>query len=308
MNRCPYFQFCDDFYMDDKNTRKGLSCLDKSQNSPVSILILTLNEADNISRCLDAISWCNDIVVLDSGSSDDTLKLASDAGCRVFNRPFDNFASQRNFALETVNFRHEWVLHLDADEVVSSELCEEIGVVVEKPGLDAYRIPSKTMFQQRWLRYSGMYPAYQVRLTRLPNFRFRQVGHGQKEDLDASRIGTLENSYQHYSFSKGMREWFEKHNRYSSDEAEETIRQLQRGRVDWAGLVSGESSRRRQALKGFSYRLPFRPLLRFLYMYCFRFGFLDGRPGFSYCCLLAFYEFMISVKVKEMIQDKGASR
>ena len=154
----------------------------------------------------------------------------------------------------------------------------------------------------RWLRYSGLYPSYQVRLGHRDRFRFKQVGHGQREDLAPERVGTLTEPYLHYSFSKGLSDWVDKHNRYASAEAREAVRLLATGGgLDWAGLVAREPTRRRRALKALSIRLPLRPLLRFLYMYLLRRGFLDGRAGLTYCRLLAIYEYLIVLKTRELL-------
>ena len=267
---------------------------------PVSILLLTLNEEQNLPACLEAIAWCDDIVLVDSFSSDRTVEIAEAHGVRVFQRKFDHFAGQRNYALEEVAFKHEWVFHLDADEIFTEALQKEMEEAIGNPAFDAWRVPSKTMFLGQWLRYSGMYPSYQVRLTRSPGFRFKQVGHGQKADIPLEKIGTLNEPYLHYSFSKGLTEWFEKHNRYSSDEAAAALAHRLSDSVDWAGLVSADPSRRRMAIRGLVFRMPMRPLLRFLYMYLFRRGFLDGRAGLTYCRLMATYEFMIICKIREI--------
>jgi len=273
---------------------------------PVSVLILTLNEQENIARCMQSVSWSDDIVVLDSFSSDDTVEIAAAAGARTLQRAFDNFAGQRNYALETIAFQHDWVLHLDADEVVTVALREEIADAITDPRFSAYRIASKLIFMNRWLRFSGMYPTYQVRLGRKDSLRFDQVGHGQRESLPAGQVGTLKNPYSHYGFSKGLADWIERHNRYSTDEARFEVQARGTGNVRFRDLFSpGDRTRRRRALKALAARLPFRPLLRFVYMYVLRLGFLDGRPGFIYCRLLAMYEYWIVLKVREL---KKASR
>jgi len=111
----------------------------------------------------------------------------------------------------------------------------------------------------------------------------------------------LKETYPHYTCSKGFSRWIEKHNRYSTDEAWETLHQLEQGSVNWGNLLLGRSEvERRHALKDLSLRLPFRPLLRFLYMYIFLGGFLDGRAGFAWCSLQAFYEYLITLKVWEL--------
>jgi len=268
--------------------------------SPVSVLLLTLNEEDNLPACLQAISWCDDIVVMDSFSDDRTVALAEQAGARVVQRKFDNFAGQRNYALENIDFKYEWVFHLDADEIFTDVLLQEIEQVVGNLEFDAYRVPSKMMFMGKWLRYSGMYPSYQERLTRQPDFRFKMVGHGQKADIPFDRIGTLQQPYLHYSFSKGMGDWFEKHNRYSTHEAEAALEHRQAGRMDWPGLFSPGQSRRRLAIRALVFRMPMRPFFRFFYMYVIRRGFLDGLAGLTYCRLMAVYEFMVINKMMEI--------
>lgn len=274
----------------------------------LSILLLTLNEEANLPACFSAINWCDDVVVLDSFSTDDTVSLAESLGARVYQRRFDHFAGQRNYALDQIEFKHDWVLHLDADEIVTPELHSEMLRVISEDRFDAFRVPSKTMFFGRWLRYSGMYPTYQVRLGHRERLRFKQVGHGQREDLPQERVGTLTEPYLHYSFSKGMAEWIDKHNRYSTDEAHETVKVLSSEQgLDWPGLLSNDRTRRRRALKGLSFRLPFRPTLRFFYMYVLRRGFLDGRAGFTYCRLLALYEYLIVLKTRELRVREGAS-
>jgi hypothetical protein len=273
----------------------------------LSILLLTLNEETNLAACLAAVEWCDDVVVLDSFSSDGTVGLAERLGARVYQRKFDDFAGQRNHALDHITFKHDWVLHLDADEIVTPELYVEMRRVVAAARFDAFRIPSKMMFFGQWLRYSGMYPAYQVRLGHRDRLRFKQVGHGQREDLPPERVGTLREPYLHYSFSKGLTEWLDKHNRYASAEARETARALAGDRgIDWRGCLSADRARRFRALKALSLRLPFRPSLRFLYMYVLRRGFLDGRAGLTYCRLLAIYEYMIVLKTRELKIGQGA--
>ncbi len=268
----------------------------------ISVLVLTLNEAANLPACLAALTWSDDVVVLDSFSQDETVAVAERWGARVYQRAFDNFARQRNYALEQIPFRHDWVLHLDADEIVTQALREEMAAAVASGGFDAWRLPSKMMFMGGWLRYAGLYPSYQVRLGHRDRFRFKQVGHGQREDLAPERVGTLQEPYLHYSFSKGLTDWFDKHNRYASAEAAEAVRLLGvGGGRDWGGLWAREPTRRRRALKALSMRLPFRPLLRFLYMFVVRRGFLDGRAGLTYCRLLAIYEYLIVLKTREFL-------
>ena len=157
----------------------------------ISVLILTHNEERNIPRCLESVKWSDDVLVLDSYSTDHTVEIAKAAGARVIQRTFDDFAGQRNFGLRHGCLRHEWVLHLDADEVVTPGLSDELHRVVQSGGKDAYRLASRLMFRGTWLRHAGMYPTYQVRFGRRDRLSFVQVGHGQRETTPLERIGTL---------------------------------------------------------------------------------------------------------------------
>ena len=264
----------------------------------ISVLILTLNEEANIDACLDAVAWADDVLVLDSGSTDATVARAEARGARVMHRPFDTFAAQRNYGLRAGGLRHDWVLHLDADERVTPALRDELHAVAQSPAArDAYRVPAKLMFQGRWLKHAGMYPTYQVRFGRRAALSFTQVGHGQRGTLPPARVGTLREPLLHYAFSKGVADWFARHNRYSTDEARLALDRL-RDDVNWRDLLAGDAQARRRALKDLSFRLPLRPLLRFLYVYVLRRGFLDGRPGFDYAVMLAVYEYMTGLKLR----------
>ena len=245
------------------------------------------------------------MVVVDSYSTDRTVELALGSGARVLRNHFLSFADQRNFGLCKGALKHEWVLHLDADEVVTEELRDEMLIAVNNPGKEAYQVASRLMFHGQWLKYSGLYPWYQVRLGRRSSLTFVQVGHGQRENLPAEKIGTLNAALLHYSFSKGLHDWVEKHNRYSTDEARHFLEKGFGQATDWPSLLVGlGATQRRRALKQLFFHLPCRPLLRFLYMYFIRFGFFDGLPGYHYCRLLAIYEYMIVIKTKELRRRK----
>ena len=267
----------------------------------ISVLILTLNEEQNLPRCLASVDWSDDVLVVDSFSTDRTVEIARQSGARVLQRRFDDFANQRNYGLQHGDLKHDWVLHLDADEVVTAPLRDELLKVICSPEKDAFRLASKMIFQDRWLKHSGMYPTYQVRLGRKDKLTFVQVGHGQRETLSPERIGILREALLHYSFSKGMDDWTTRHIRYAKAEAAHFVNQLSGKSVDWRGLFCwNDIVRRRRALKHFAFHLPARPALRFLYMYCWRKGFLDGRAGFEYCRLLSDYERMITANIREL--------
>ena len=279
----------------------------------ISVVIITMNERDNIERCLRSVAFSDDILVVDSGSTDGTCEIARSLGARVMTRPFDHFAGQRNFAIDEGGLRHDWVLHLDADEVVDDQLAAELEALVKgpDPDVDAFLVPFKMMLFGQWLRRAGMYPGYQCRVGRRAGLRFVMVGHGQREDLPPERVGRMNGHLVHYNFSKGMPAWFEKHVRYARDEAaamaEAEASEAASGGV-LSGLLSADGTRRRRALKQFSRHLPFRPLLMFLYVYVVRLGFLDGRAGYQYATMVATYHSMIDVCLAERRREGRASR
>ena len=254
-----------------------------------SAVILTLNEERDLPACLASLATCDDIVVLDSGSTDRTAEIATGAGARVCTRRFDNFAGQRNHAQHAIAFRHPWVFHLDADERMTPELdaeCRRAVASAEAAALDGYFVAPQMLWNGRWIRRCTDYPAWQARFVRAPQFSFIEVGHGQREAPDM-RMGRLKHSYLHDLSSGGEAEWLERHRRYARAEA----RRLADGAsVPWRQLLARDPLLRRRALKHFSYALPARPLLRFLYQYILRRGFLDGPEGLHYCRLLARYE------------------
>lgn len=266
----------------------------------VSVLILTLDEEANLPACLASVGWSDDIVVLDSFSRDRTVEIAKSSGARVYQRRFDSEPAQRSYGLQEISYKHRLVYLPDADEITPPALRDEILSVARAPDRTAvaFHVRSRTMFMGRWLRRSGLYPTWFVRLVEPQRVRFereinlRTVADGPEGKLDGHLL--------HYTFNKGLNAWYDKHNRYSWHEARETLRSLETERIDWVSALIGTGAKRRRALKTLSFRLPCRPLLRFLYMYVLRGGFLDGRAGFVYCRLLMTYETMIVTKMIEI--------
>ena len=272
-----------------------------------STLILTKNEEANLPACLASMAWCDDVVVLDSFSSDRTCEVAREGGASLHQRAFDDFGSQRNFALDEIHFKHPWVFHLDADERFNEELKVECERAIERDEHSAYFVPNRIMFLGKWIKHSTQYPYPQVRFLKVGEVRFAKAGHGQREDQVKRGVGHIHVAYDHFNFSKGIADWVDKHNRYSSEEAND-LSALSSGAIDWQGLRSGDPMRRKRALKQLHSRLPGRWLVKFLYLYIVRRGFLDGYPGFVYCVLQGFYDFLIVAKVKEKRQNAPPAR
>ena len=269
------------------------------------MLILTLNEESNLRRCLDSLSWCDDVVVLDSNSADRTVHIANEYGVRFIERPFDDYANQRNYGLNDIQYKNPWVLMVDADEEVSPDLASEIKLVLDhvKPEICLYRMRRKDYFFNKWIRHSSGYPTWFGRLARVGHVRVERAIN--EEYHTDGEIAYLEHHLLHYPFNKGFHAWFEKHNRYSTMEAAaSSSREV--NAVTFGDLVQSDPVERRKAIKSFVYSLPGRPILMFFALYFIRRGFLDGSPGLTYCMLRAIYEYMIDCKVKEMkLRRKG---
>jgi glycosyltransferase involved in cell wall biosynthesis len=259
-----------------------------------SAVILTLNEEKALPDCLASLSACDDVVVLDSGSSDRTADLALGSGARVFKRVFDTFAGQRNFAQREIRFRHPWVFHIDADERMTPELDAECRRMAARHDIDGFRVAPKMIFEGHWIRHCTDYPAYQARFVRAPQFEFIQVGHGQRE-APGMRLENLKEGYLHDISIYGEAAWLEKHRKYAKAEAREVLQR--NDGIPWSHLFSADSLTRRRALKRLSFTLPFRPAARFAYQYFLRLGILDGRAGLRYCLLLARYEGFIEDEI-----------
>ena len=271
----------------------------------VSVLILTLNEEINLSGCLKSVSWSDDIVVFDSFSSDRTVEIAKEFGARVIQRKFDNYAGQRNAALNEVEYSNPWILMIDADERPTDELTKEIGELSSNPdnATALYRVRRRDMFFGKWLKRSSGYPTWFGRLFKAGTVRVeREINEEYHTD---GEIGHLQEHLIHYPFNKGVAFWLERHNRYSSMEAKALVGEM-RGKLKPGGLFSSDPTIRRKALKQLAYRIPARPLVTFCYLYFLRLGFLDGMPGLTYCRLRSMYEYMIDLKVRELRRrEKG---
>jgi glycosyltransferase involved in cell wall biosynthesis len=262
---------------------------------------LTFNEAINLPRCLDALTWCDDIAIVDSGSTDGTIDIACARNVRVLHNPFKDFAAQRNFGLAEAGFRHPWVLHLDADEVATPQFVERLLALQPPDEIDAFFIPSKLMMLDRCILHAGLYPSYQVRLGRLDRLKFHQVGHGQREDMPLSRVGTFDEPYLHYAFSHGLKAWLKRHVEYAEAEASVLVAARRASSIRFRDLLSSDKVAQRRSAKLLAFLMPLsmRPLMRFVYVYVARRGFLDGRAGFLYAFMLATYEAMIAILAYE---------
>lgn len=275
-------------------------CNDNGNALMFSIYILTHNEEIDIAACIESAMLSDEIIVVDSISSDRTIEIAQQYPVRIVQHPFESHGRQRTWMLRELETKHEWVYILEADERMTPELFQECLQAIQSQEYIGYYVAERVIFMNQWIRRSTQYPRYQMRLFRKDKVWFTDYGHTEREVCDGP-TGFLQETYPHYTCSKGLNRWIEKHNRYSTDEAAETLRQLKSGSVSWQNLFFGQTEvEKRRALKDLSLRLPFRPLVRFFYMYFLLGGCLDGRPGFAWCTLQAFYEYLILLKVWEL--------
>jgi glycosyltransferase involved in cell wall biosynthesis len=269
--------------------------------TPISVLILTKNEELDLPACLDSVTWSDDVHVFDSQSTDRTVQLATARGAHVTQRRFDDYASQRNAALHGLAFKHAWVLTLDADERVPAPLAAALArfAAAPTPDVAACRLRRRDFLGGTWLKHSQISPFY-VRLVRPERVRYeRAVNEVLRVD---GPIQDLDEPFDHYPFSKGIRHWLDKHNTYSTMEAR-CVLESRRGTATFSlrdALFARDFNERRRHQKELFYRLPLRPLLKFLYVYVWRRGFLDGAAGFTYARLQSIYEYLIVLKTREL--------
>ncbi len=263
----------------------------------VSILILTKNEESNIERCIQSVSWSDEIVVFDSFSDDRTVELAEKLGARVIQRRFDNWSAHQNWGVENIKFKHPWVYYTDADETCDDQLREELAMLEERGvGFSAFQVRRKDYFMGRWLKRSQIYPTWITRVFRPEKIRYERLVNPVA--VVDGKTGSLHGHIVHYPFSHGVGHWFDRHNKYSDMEAKDLIGEVA-GNFRFPELFSRDSATQRRALKTLAYRMPGRPILVFIYLYVVRRGFLDGLPGFRYSIMRSMYEYMIDLKVAE---------
>jgi glycosyltransferase involved in cell wall biosynthesis len=279
-----------------------------TERVPVSILIPIKNEAENLPRCLACVQWADEIFVVDSQSTDNSAQIAERHGAKVVQFEFNgSWPKKKNWALEHLPFKNDWVFILDADEVLPAEAGVEIANAIRNANAIAgYWINRRFFFLGRWLRHS-YYPNWNLRLFRHSLGRYEHLTSAETKSGDnevhehvivKGPTDRLRCEIDHYAFPS-IEVFIEKHNRYSNWEARVTADKFLRGNSE---ELSAAPVERRRQLKRLSHHLPFRPLMRFLYIYIWQKGFLDGRAGYYFARLHAIYEFLSVAKTYELHQ------
>ena len=272
----------------------------------VSILILTKNEEQDLPGCLASVSWSDDIHVFDSFSDDQTVTIAENAGATITQRVFDNWSAHQNWGLANIKFKHPWVLYIDADERVSDSLYSAIKNLKLDGDSEvvAYELRRRDFtWNGKWLKYSQMSPFY-LRLFRPDKMRYERLVN--PVSIPDGLVDKVAGYLDHYPFSKGFKFWIQRHLSYADMEALTRVKDLEKGTSFSLkkALFSSDFTEKRYHQKGLFYKLPGRPLIKWLYMVIIRRAFLDGSAGVTYATLQSIYEYFIVLKSNELLKQK----
>jgi glycosyltransferase involved in cell wall biosynthesis len=258
---------------------------------PISVVVLTRDEESNIRRCLTSVAWADQVVVVDSGSTDDTMVIARSYAAEVVEQPWLGFSGQREFSLRLPSLRHDWVYFVDADEWVSPELAAEIAIALPDVTCAAFSQRFRLVFQGTWIRHCGWYGG--SRIVRLVDRRYAKFDGsliGERVCIDG-RVAELRHDIVDED-CKGLATWLHKHVHYATLEAQrrnqspslqQRFRRL-RSRNDSRPMI-------RAVLKDLVFPArPAKPAMLFVYMYVARLGLLDGATGLRFCFYHAWYE------------------
>jgi glycosyltransferase involved in cell wall biosynthesis len=275
---------------------------------PVSVIVPVRNEARNLPRCLESLAGLGEVYVIDSQSTDETVAIAQSRGAKVVQFHYvGGWPKKRQWAMDTLPFAYDWILLLDADEVLTPELVEEIRRVVQDPGVNGYSIRLQMYFLGRVLRHCDA-SFWKLSLFRKGRGRFECRLKNQDASMADIEIhehvvvegptAELCNALVHHNVDSLSR-YILKHNEYSNWEAR-VLLQPEREPEEMSADLFGTQAQRRRWLKRNLYRLPGSPVLLFLYRYVFRLGFLDGAPGLIYCAFQAVQMFHSKAKIYEL--------
>ena len=279
-----------------------------SHPTPLAVIILTLNEEANLPECLSSLRELRaQVYVVDSGSTDRTVQIARDQECRVVEHPFENYAAQRNWALDHLSIQTPWILCIDADERLTPELAREIRSVITQDDAryDGYMVCRRTVFMGRWLRFGGQYPAYHLRLFRAGMGRCEDRLYDQHFVVDG-RVGKMNGDLIDV-LTDSLTKWTERHNRWASLEADELLRSHAGSFQLLPNLRGSPMERRRYLRANVYYKLPIliRPFILWFFDYVLRLGFLDRTPGLIFHTLQRFwFRFLIDAKIYERRRNR----
>ncbi len=255
----------------------------------LSVAIVAKNESHNIVKTLSSVTWADEIVVIDSGSTDNTVEIAKSYGATVYHESWKGYGPQVNSALDKC--AGPWILNLDADEVVTPELAAEVQSLLRgEPSLNAYAVPRLNLIFGRWMRHGGLYPDRKLRLFRKGAARLREDTEPHATPKTSEQVGTLKNHMLHYQYPT-LETYIDHMNKYSSASVPLVTRR-------------GKTS---SSFAGFIWNTVFNPLATFCYNYIARAGFLDGREGLIFHLNHSVYVNWKYVKAWKSAQSSAAA-
>lgn len=236
----------------------------------LSVAMITYNEAKKIAKSLESVKFADEIILVDRGSTDDTVTIANDLGAKVIHQEWLGFGKQKNVAIN--HCTSDWILSLDADEVITPESKKEIEAAMANGTYDGYYFPRLAFFADHPLRHGGWYPDYQLRLVKRDQAKFQEIDVHERM-VEPKKVGYLKQPMDHYTYDS-IAQWADKMNVYTTTEAEKIKKT---GRNPWSYIL-------------------LRPPYRFIRNYILKAGFLDGKIGFIYAMLNAYYDFIAGAK------------
>jgi glycosyltransferase involved in cell wall biosynthesis len=271
---------------------------------PVSVIILTMNESRNIRDCLESVkNFSDDIIIVDSGSTDDTLSIASEYTNQFYLHPFENYARQRNWALQNVNLKYEWILNMDADHRLTHDFIKELSGHFEKgipETINGFMASRRTLFMNKWIRHGGHYPVYHAALFR--------KGYGECEDKEYDQHfiitgeslvlkGDIEDI-----ITDSLNTFINRHNKWATLEANDILdSRTEKNKINADRSGNKMQKRRYQRMRYYSYPLFWRVFIYFFYRFILKMGFLDGRKGMIFHFMQGFwFRFLVDSKIYEL--------
>lgn len=270
-------------------------------SSDLTAIILTKNEEANIKRCILSLGDIpKRIIVVDSGSTDDTVNIAKNLGAEIYTHPFKHYADQFNWALDNTDIKTTWVYRIDADEALTPELKTEVErrcLRHANDNVNGFLMKHKLFFLGKYLKHGGAYPFIKMTVFKPRYARFEDRAMGEHVVLKEGRSILLENDCLHYD-CKDLTAFIDKHNSYATREVKDYNDRLGRSQA----LLYSKAERTKKLRDGFYYKLPkfIRARLYFWYRYYIQLGFLDGKPGKIYAFIQAyFYRYIVDAKIYE---------
>lgn len=277
-------------------------------NLPISVIILTYNEEKNIEECLKSINGiAENIFIVDSGSTDDTIDIVKEYTNKIYTNKFENYSQQRNWALDNLPINTEWIMNLDADHRITPELKDELFDTFSKTisdNINGYLISRKTVFMNRWIKHGGHYPSYHAVLFR--------KGYGKCEERKYDQHFVVDGNVEYLRgdvvdiVTDSLTTFTMRHNIWSDSEVEEQVDKDSIENQIQPKFLGNPIERKRYLKKKYEHiPLLIRPFLYFIYRYFFRLGFLDGKEGLIFHVLQGFwFRFLIDAKIFEKNKNK----